>query len=178
MDDDSRCAIDEEGMIWLNTPALMKGYFQRQDLTDYAVHQGWFLTGDIGLVDARGRLFIRGRERDEINKGGMKVFPADVDAVVAQHESVTDVCTFGIDDVLYGENVAMAVVLRELTGKSVRSLHEWIEGHLAEHKRPTRWYVLEDMPRTSRGKINRDTVRRTCEAKQPLDLAAVIAQAT
>jgi acyl-CoA synthetase (AMP-forming)/AMP-acid ligase II len=177
MDDDSCCGVDEEGMIWLNTPALMKGYFKRQDLTDAVVHQGWFMTGDIGIIDARDHLLIRGRERDEINKGGMKVFPADVDAVVEQHEYVTDVCTFGIGDVLYGENVAIAVVLRESTNDSIRSVHEWIEVHLAEHKRPARWYILEDIPRTSRGKINRDTVRQTCEAQQPFDLATVLAEA-
>jgi len=50
--------------VWLNTPAPMKGYFERDDLTDQVVCHGWFLTGDIGLVDERGRLYLRGRERD------------------------------------------------------------------------------------------------------------------
>jgi long-chain acyl-CoA synthetase len=66
--------------------ALMKGLFQRDDLTALAVSEGWFLTGDIGFIDERGRLVLRGRERDEINKGGMKIYPADIDTVVERFE--------------------------------------------------------------------------------------------
>ena len=62
------CQPGESGFVWLNTPALMKGYFQRDDLTRLAVSDGWFLTGDIGAIDERGRLVLRGRERDEINE--------------------------------------------------------------------------------------------------------------
>ena len=93
----AECAVGETGYVWLNTPALMKGYFQRDDLTTKAVIDGWFFTGDIGVLDARGRLSLRGRERDEINKGGMKIYPADVDAVVERFDMASDVCTFAIE---------------------------------------------------------------------------------
>lgn len=106
------CESGEAGMVWLQTPALMKGYFQRPDLTAAAVVNGWFMTGDIGLMDARGRLFLKGRERDEINKGGMKIFPADIDEVVEQFTATQDVCTFGFEDDFYGENVGLAIVLK------------------------------------------------------------------
>ena len=161
-------------MVWLHTPALMKGYFQRQDLTDAAVRQGWFLTGDIGLIDDRGRLFLKGRERDEINKGGLKVFPADVDEVVEQYPATQDVCTFGYEDDFYGENVGLAIVLDDPGDRSVLGLYDWIRIHLAEHKHPVRWYLLDEIPRTSRGKINRDSVRRACLEKPPLNLRALL----
>ena len=74
---DLECQPGESGYVWLNTPALMKGYFRRDDLTARAVVCGWFLTGDIGCLDDQGRLLLRGRERDEINKGGMKIYPSE-----------------------------------------------------------------------------------------------------
>lgn len=168
------CAPGETGMVWLQTPALMKGYFERQDLTDAAVRQGWFLTGDIGLLDDRGRLFLKGRERDEINKGGLKVFPADVDEVVEQYAATRDVCTFGYEDAFYGENVALAVVLADPSDTSLLGLHDWIRDRLAEHKHPARWYLVDEIPRTSRGKINRESVRQACESDPPLDLRALL----
>jgi acyl-CoA synthetase (AMP-forming)/AMP-acid ligase II len=164
------CAAGEEGMVWLDTPALMKGYFQRDDLTEAVVHQGWFMTGDIGLVDERGRLYLRGRERDEINKGGMKVFPADVDAVVERFAGTVDVCTFAIEDPGYGENVGMAVVLKDPGTAALQELHAWIRQHLAEHKQPVRWYLIDEIPRTSRGKIDRRAVRDRCQSLPPVDL--------
>ena len=161
-------------MVWLNTPALMKGYFKRQDLTNAAIQQGWFKTGDIGMLDDRGRLFLRGRERDEINKGGFKVFPADIDEVVEQYSITSEVCTFGFEDDFYGENVGMALVLEDTSEQSIRGLHEWISSHLAQHKHPERWYLLDEIPRTSRGKVNRDSVMKACMKQAPLDLRVLL----
>jgi acyl-CoA synthetase (AMP-forming)/AMP-acid ligase II len=168
------CGAGETGMVWLHTPALMKGYFQRQDLTDAAVRQGWFMTGDIGLLDDRGRLYLKGRERDEINKGGMKIFPADIDEIVEQFTAVNDVCSFGFADDFYGENVGLAVVLKNQDDETVLGLHRWLGQHLAKHKHPARWYLLEEIPRTSRGKINRESVSKACETLSPLDLRRIL----
>ncbi len=168
------CGPGETGYVWLQTPALMKGYFQRDDLTAQVVADGWFMTGDIGVLDERGWLYLRGRERDEINKGGLKIYPADVDAVVERFEHATDVCTFGLDDPVYGQNVGVAVVLADRQDATVRGLHEWMKRHLAEHKMPVRWYVLDAIPRTSRGKVNRDAVKEACAAVAPLDLRQIL----
>jgi acyl-CoA synthetase (AMP-forming)/AMP-acid ligase II len=176
MEDDRPCAPGEIGMVWLHTPALMKGYFQRQDLTDAAVRGGWFLTGDIGMIDDRGCLFLKGRERDEINKGGMKVFPADIDEIVEQYAKTRDVCSFGFEDAFYGENVGLAVVLEDAEDEVVIGLHEWIGGHLAKHKHPAQWYILDEIPRTSRGKINRESVRQACMEIEPVDLRGLLAR--
>jgi acyl-CoA synthetase (AMP-forming)/AMP-acid ligase II len=174
LDSSMECPVGESGYVWLNTPALMKGYFQRDDLTSKAVNDGWFLTGDIGLIDANGQLVLRGRERDEINKGGMKIYPSDVDTVVEQFEHASDVCTFATDDELYGQNVAMAVVLTQQDDATIRSLYQWMTGRLAEPKMPQRWWVVEDIPRTSRGKINRDQVKQYCLEREALDLIGIL----
>jgi oxalate---CoA ligase len=168
------CAPGETGFVWIKTDAVMKGYFQRDDLTAQAMREGWFLTGDLGYLDAQGRLVLRGRERDEINKGGMKIYPADIDTVVEQFPGVKDVCTFAQEDEMYGQSVAMAVVLESLDPAGIRTLHVWMKERLAEHKLPTRWWVVENIPRTSRGKLNREAVKATCQAQPALDLSKIL----
>lgn len=168
------CAPGESGYVWLNTPALMKGYFQRDDLTTLAVVDGWFFTGDIGVLDERGQLLLRGRERDEINKGGMKIYPSDIDAVVESFAQASDVCCFALDDAIYGQVVGMAVVLKDREDATVRELHAWMRAHLAEPKMPARWWAVDEIPRTSRGKINREAVRTACTAQPSLDMLRIL----
>lgn len=172
---EDECKPGESGFVWLNTPALMKGYFQRDDLTALAVSDGWFLTGDIGAIDERGRLVLRGRERDEINKGGMKIYPADVDAVVERFAPASDVCTFALDDEIYGQAIGIAIVLSNQDDSTIRELYSWMKAHLAEHKMPVRWWVIEEIPRTSRGKINRDAVKAACVNLPSIDLNRILA---
>ena len=171
----AECAVGESGYVWLNTPALMKGYFQRDDLTTNAVIDGWFFTGDIGVINERGQLLLRGHERDEINKGGMKIYPADIDAVVERFDRASDVCSFALDDDLYGQIVGLAVVLADTQDTTVQQLHAWMAKHLAEPKMPARWWAMIEIPRTSRGKINREAVKAACVDKPPLDLVRILA---
>ena len=128
----------ESGYVWVNTPALMRSYLDRDDLTREVVTQGWFVTGDIGLVDDRGYLYLRGREREEINKGGMKIYPSDIDSVVERFEETTDVCTFAFEEPLQGE------------------------------------YIVDEIPRTSRGKVNRSTVAERCASLKSVDFRALM----
>ena len=168
-------AAGEAGFLWINTPALMQGYLGREDLTGKVVTQGWFSTGDIGLVDERGYLYLRGRQREEINKGGAKVFPGDVDAVAEQFAGTLDVCSFGYVDSLYGENVGIALILKEPRVETLRALHEWMHSRLAKYQMPQRWSVLEEIPRTSRAKVNREQVAAKCGKQKPADVRSVLA---
>jgi acyl-CoA synthetase (AMP-forming)/AMP-acid ligase II len=168
------CAPGESGYVWVNTPALMKGYLGRDDLTNEVVHQGWFFTGDIGRKDERGLLYLHGREREEINRGGMKIYPGDVDSVVERFVNIMDVCTFAFEDPLHGQDVGIALVLKEKDDKTLRELHNFMKDHLARHQMPVRWYLVDEIPRTSRGKINRDQVARTCSRINPINLKSIL----
>jgi long-chain acyl-CoA synthetase len=170
------CSPGESGYVWVNTPALMRGYLGRDDLTREVVTRGWFFTGDIGFSSDRGLLYLRGREREEINKGGMKVYPGDVDAVVERFEETVDVCTFGYEDPLYGENVGIAVVLKSKEDETLRRLYRMAERHLARHQMPLRWHLVEEIPRTSRGKVSRAAVAESCARLAPLDLRRVLGE--
>jgi acyl-CoA synthetase (AMP-forming)/AMP-acid ligase II len=172
-DPGSACKPGEPGHVWVNTPALMRGYLDREDLTANVVSNGWFVTGDIGVLDERGWLYLRGREREEINKGGMKVYPADIDAVIERFSATTDVCAFAFAEPILGEDVGVAVVLSETDPAVLIALHEWTAAHLAKQQMPQRWYLLSEIPRTSRGKVSRQTVAERCLATSPLSLAAL-----
>lgn len=168
------CAPGETGHVWIKTPALMRGYLDRDDLTARVVVDGWFATGDRGLLDERGWLHLRGREREEINKGGMKISPTEVDAVAEGFGRVADVCTFAVDDPLYGQNVGMAVALTARDDGTVRELYRWMRGRLAEPKLPARWWLVDAIPRSARGKLSRDAVREACATLPALDLARIL----
>ena len=162
------CDSDESGHVWVKTAALMKGYLGRDDLTSAVTVDGWFYTGDIGVLDERGHLYLRGRERDEINKGGTKVYPADIDAVVERFAETRDVCAFPYPDPLLGEDIGIAVVLVSDADNVMSRLYEWCRQHLAAHQLPKRWYVLSEIPRTSRGKVNLADLARYCEQVRPI----------
>jgi acyl-CoA synthetase (AMP-forming)/AMP-acid ligase II len=172
--DAAPCATGEVGEVWLESPALMRGYLGQDELTRRAIRNGRFATGDLGLLDERGRLHLRGRERDEINKGGLKISPAEVDAAAEGCPRVTDVCAFAVDDPLYGQNVGLAVALLEPDDAGVRELHGWIRERLAEGKLPARWWLVDAIPRSERGKVSREAVREACAARPPLDLTRIL----
>jgi acyl-CoA synthetase (AMP-forming)/AMP-acid ligase II len=166
------CAVGEEGYIWLNTPALMQGYLDQDELTREVVENGWFSTGDAGLLDERGCLFLKGRLREEINKGGLKVYPGDIDAVAEAAPKVSDVCTFAVEDSLYGQNVGIALVIEGNPDNVMPDLRAQMSERLAQHQMPVCWYVVDEIPRTSRGKINRAAVAETCLALPRFRFAA------
>ena len=174
-EDGTPCGPGETGHVWIESAALMRGYLGQDELTRRALVAGRFATGDLGLLDERGWLHLRGRERDEINKGGMKIAPAEVDGAAEGCPRVADVCAFALDDPLYGQNVGVAVTLGEGDeAAGVRDLYRWMRGRLAEGKLPARWWLLPAIPRSERGKVSRDAVREACVGRPPLDLARIL----
>ncbi|MFI5325288.1 MAG: AMP-binding protein [Candidatus Rokuibacteriota bacterium] len=172
--DATPCAAGEAGEVWIESPALMRGYLGQDELTRRAIQHGRFATGDLGLLDERGWLHLRGRERDEINKGGLKISPAEVDAAAEGCRRVADVCAFAVDDPLYGQNVGLAVALTEPDDAAVREVYGWIRERLAESKLPARWWLVDAIPRSERGKVSREAVREACAGRPPLDLTRIL----
>ena len=104
----------------------------------------------------------------------MKIHSAEIDAVVEQCKGVTDVCSFGYEDALYGQNVGLALVLKDKKSETIKDLLDWVKQNLAEHKRPVRWYLLDAIPRTSRGKINREKVAEECQKIPPVNFQNIL----
>ncbi len=158
---DGAISAQGEGEILVQTPSLMTGYFQRPDLTESALIGGWYRTGDIGTALPDGAIRLSGRTRDEINRAGMKVQPADVDMVLERHPAVDEACTFGLPDAVAGEIVAVALRLKDGASATEKEIRAWCAERMRPSAIPERWFFVSEIPRTSRGKVSRDAVRNT-----------------
>jgi len=145
-----------EGEVWVRADSLMLGYHGRPELTARVVRDGWLNTGDLGRIDAEGRIFLTGRTGTLINKAGMKISPEEVEAVMKGHPAVSEVCVFGLPDPLSGETVAAAVVFAgSVPAPHFEDLEAWCRERISPFKVPTRWFGLDALPKTSNGKPDR-----------------------
>lgn len=149
--------VDETGELWVRTPASRDA---PPSLGDRATPDGWLRTGDHGRVDDDGFLWIEGRTSDMVNRGGLKVFPAEVEEVLRSVPGVRDVAVVGIPDERLGEVPVAAVVGEADPGE----LHAQCRVHLAPYKVPARFVLVDSLPRNEVGKILRAEVQRLCSA--------------
>jgi acyl-CoA synthetase (AMP-forming)/AMP-acid ligase II len=141
---------DAGGELWVRGPLLFDGYFDDPDATSAALVDGWYRTGDLADIDEEGYLTIVGRAAEVIRTGGETVAPAEVEAVLATHESVADVAVVGMPDKEWGEIVTAVVVLAPgAQPPAVEELRRHCEGRLAAFKRPRRVAIVDFIPRTS-----------------------------
>lgn len=162
-DASGRLLAKGRGEVAVGSPSLMQGYLNQSEATDAALVGGWFLTGDVGEIDAAGSLRVVGRLKHEINRAGVKIPAEEIDLLLERHPEVAEACAFALPDPLFGEVVAAAVVGRE-GGLDSRKLRRWCEERIRADAVPTRLFMLERLPRNERGKLNRDRVRDACLA--------------
>jgi len=155
------------GEIVLKSPTAMLGYLHRPDLTAAAHHDGWYRTGDGGDIDGDGQIRLRGRIKDEINRAGFKVQPEEIDRLLESHPAVVEACVFGIPDRASGEVVAAAVKLAAGARENAETLRAWCRERLRREAVPEHWFMVDEMPRTARGKISRELMRRTLVKEAP-----------
>jgi acyl-CoA synthetase (AMP-forming)/AMP-acid ligase II len=153
-----------EGELVVQSPSLMKGYFQLPEKTEEVMRDGWFHTGDIGRIGDDGMAYLTGRERYVINRGGLKVHPEDVDMLLERHEIVDEACAFAIPHETEGETVGVALALKPGAHFDEAQIRRWCAERLSREKTPVQWFVVDEVPKTDRGKINRDTVATHCLA--------------
>ena len=151
-DDDHDVPVSEPGELWVQTPALSAGYADGGDLSDRMSEDGWFRTGDYARVDEDGFVWIEGRVSSMINRGGLKVYPGEVEEVIRLHPSVADVAVVGGPDDRLGE-VPWAFVVARQAAPAAAELTELCRAHLAPYKVPVRFEVIDDLPRNEVGKV-------------------------
>ncbi len=150
----------ETGEIAGRGPITMPEYFNRPAETEQTLVDGWLRTGDLGYVDADGFLYLVDRKKDMIDSGGVKVYPKDIEEVVAQHPAVREVAVFGIPHDKWGETPVAAVVLREGSGVDAELLRDWINAHVAAKcQRVDRVLIHDDFPRNAAGKTLKREMR-------------------
>lgn len=149
----------EEGEIVIRTEAAMSGYWRRPELTSAAIREGRLHTGDIGVIDDRGYVFLRDRKSNMVITGGENVYPREVEDVLLMHPDVVEVAVIGLPDERWGEVVTAYVVLRPDSVLSAGSLMQFCRGRLAGYKCPKQVGFLAELPRSVVGKIDRRALR-------------------
>jgi acyl-CoA synthetase (AMP-forming)/AMP-acid ligase II len=153
-----------EGEILVQSPSLMSGYFGRPDLSWAAIRGGWLCTGDVGVIDADGVARLTGRLKYEINRAGIKIHPEDIELLLEQHSALRESCVFRVPDDIAGESVGAAISVQDPSSFDLGALKKWCGERLTREKLPEFWFVLNDIPKSDRGKISRDAVAATCLA--------------
>lgn len=143
------------GEVVIRGPNVTIGYRNNPKANAEAYTDGWFRTGDQGVLDAEGYLTITGRIKEIINRGGEKISPKEVDEVLMDHPAVAQVVTFGIPHDKLGEEVGAAVVLREGQAASERELRDFVSKRLADFKVPRKVLFLAEIPKGATGKLQR-----------------------
>lgn len=149
-----------EGEIALRGPQVMAGYLNRPDETDAVLRDGWLRTGDIGVRDEDGWIYIVDRAKDQINASGFKVWPREVEDVLYEHPAVREAAVVGVADDYRGETVKAFVSLHAGATVSESELIEFSKDRLAAYKYPRIVEVVEELPKTVSGKILRRELRR------------------
>jgi long-chain acyl-CoA synthetase len=153
-----RLTVDDDGTVWCHAPEFARFvYWDDEAKTAAAWRDGSFTVGDIGRLDADGYLYLDGRRDDLIISGGVNVYPAEVEAALAEVPGVAEVAVFGVPDATWGERVCAAVVA-EVGDFDVGLLRSHAESHLAPYKRPKEYVVTRSLPRTATGKLQRRLV--------------------
>jgi acyl-CoA synthetase (AMP-forming)/AMP-acid ligase II/acyl carrier protein len=147
--------VDASGEIVLRGPWIIPGYYRNDAASAAAFDNGWFHTGDVGYFDRDGFLFLTGRRKEFINRGGEKVAPVEVDEVLLSHPAVVEAVTFAVPDARLGEEIAAAVVLRSENAISVAELQEFAATHLTINKVPRQIVFVAQLPKGPTGKLNR-----------------------
>jgi acyl-CoA synthetase (AMP-forming)/AMP-acid ligase II len=143
------------GEICIRGPNVTPGYENNPEANKQAFTDGWFRTGDQGYLDEEGYLYITGRLKEIINRGGEKISPREVDEILLDHPGVQQVVTFALPHPRLGEEVAAAVVLREGNKVDEKELRQFALERLADFKVPSKIVFLEEIPKGPTGKLQR-----------------------
>ncbi|SES46726.1 fatty-acyl-CoA synthase [Streptomyces sp. yr375] len=148
------------GELWVRGAQVTPGYWKDpQHTAQHLGPDGWLRTGDVGFLDADGRVHVVDRRKDMVITGGENVSPAEVEQVLGQCPAVRDIAVFGIPHARWGETVAAAV--RPARGQTVSaaSLRAYADGLLARYKQPTVVHIVDEIPRTATGKTDKPALR-------------------
>ncbi|UXZ05453.1 AMP-binding protein [Moraxella nasicaprae] len=158
-DDGNEVALGEAGEICAKGPQVMKGYYKRDDETAKVMTQdGYFRTGDIGVMDADGFVKIVDRKKDMILVSGFNVYPNEVEEAIAAHPKVLECGVIGVPDNHSGEVVKVYVVKKDAS-LDEKEVQNWAKQHLTGYKRPKHIAFIDELPKSNVGKILRKELR-------------------
>lgn len=155
-----RLPAGEDGEICVRGPAVFAGYLDNPEANAKALRNGWFHTGDLGRLDARGFLYITGRASDMYISGGANVYPREAEELLLTHPAVAQVAVLGVPDPQWGESGVAVVVPAEASEASAADLLAFLDGKLAKYKWPRRIVFWDALPTSGYGKVPKHLVRQ------------------
>jgi len=160
-DGDNILPVGATGEIVVRGPLVFQGYWNAEALNAQTFREGWHHTGDIGMIDAEGFLFFKGRkaEKELIKPGGENVFPAEVEKTILKHEAVKEVCVFGVPDPKFGEGIKAVCSLKPGMKLTKEELIAFCGSLIAGYKKPRYVEFIEELPKTSEGIIDRQKIK-------------------
>jgi acyl-CoA synthetase (AMP-forming)/AMP-acid ligase II len=148
----------ELGEVCITGPAVIEGYQSNEGGESF--QDGWFRTGDLGYLDSEGYLFLKGRMREVINRGGENIAPREIEELLQRYSLVREAAVVGRPDAIYGEQVVAYLAVREhWSATDLAGLRQYAALHLSAPKVPVDMIVLDDLPRNATGKIDRRLLR-------------------
>src|SRR5437588_12175780 len=152
--------VGEIGEICTRGYHIMHGYFENEPATAAAIDsEGWLHTGDLGAMDGRGYCTVEGRLKDMIIRGGENIYPRELEEQLFRHPKVGEVAVIGLPHAKWSEEVAAFVRPALSVTIEKEELHNYLREHLAPHKTPRHWFVVDAMPLTGSGKIQKFKLR-------------------
>jgi len=145
--------LGDTGEIAARGARLMKGYWNQEDATAETIRDGWLFTGDLGYQDEDGYIYLAGRARDFIKRGGEMVSPEEVEQVLQSHDAVEEAAIIGVPDLDWGERVRAIVVLKDGEQASEEDISEYCRQRLASFKKPESVVFCNELPRNPMGKV-------------------------
>jgi len=152
-------ATGDRGEVVIRGPNIMKGYFRRPDATADALRDGWFHTGDIGVLDADGYLAIVDRKKDMILRGGFNVYPREIEELLLTHPAVSLCAVVGVPDARLGEEVKAFVVCKPGMRETAEGLIAWCRERIAIYKTPRDVEFRDALPMGATGKVLKRALR-------------------
>jgi acyl-CoA synthetase (AMP-forming)/AMP-acid ligase II/acyl carrier protein len=156
MDEDGKSLPTKSiGEICIRGENVISGYENNPAANAASFTGGWLRTGDLGFLDEDGYLFIQGRSKEIINRGGEKISPREIDEALLRHPAVRQAVAFAVPHPFLGEDVGVAIILREGHTASVQELRQYVATNLADYKVPRKIVFLKEIPKGPTGKIQR-----------------------
>lgn len=164
---DNECKSGEVGEILTYGPSVTVGYYNNPEANAKSfVGDGWFRTGDQGVFDEHGYLKIVGRKKEMIIRGGANIYPREIEEVLFQHPKVLDAAVVGLPDPRLGERTCACIVTREGETLTLDEIVHFLKGSIATYKLPERLELLDSLPRTPTGKVQKGPLRDMVEERR------------
>lgn len=168
-EDGGACASGEVGEVAVSGDVVMAGYWQRREATDAAIKHGWLHTGDLGFLDESGYLTLVDRSKDMIISGGSNIYPREIEEVLLLHPNIEECSVIGVPDPEWGEAPAAFILVKGAPPER-GDLDTLCLAYLARYKRPRDYIFVDELPKSSYGKILKSALREAWASRSPGDI--------